>query len=165
VIFSSRKNKKCFNDVVVEKKEVVMKKVFSAVLVCSFVFLLSSFVFAQDSPQNDKPQGSVEIKPEGMPGPAAMMMEHGKKMMGMMGGKSMVATSDGGVVILIGNKLQKYDKNLLLQKEVEIKMDKDMMSKKMKCPKMAEKEGMGEKKEGTPVESHGSMEMPAPDKQ
>ncbi len=35
----------------------------------------------------------------------------------------MVATSDGGVVILTGKKLVKYDKDLNLVKEVEIKSD------------------------------------------
>ncbi len=61
------------------------------------------------------------------------------KMMGMMGMCSMmhptiVATSDGGVVILIGNKLTKYDKNLNVVKEVEIKMDMEGMGKM--CPMM-----------------------------
>ena len=39
----------------------------------------------------------------------------------MMMGKSLVATADGGVVVWLGNKLFKYDKDLVLQKEVEIK--------------------------------------------
>lgn len=41
----------------------------------------------------------------------------------MMGGKSsMIASADGGVIVLMGNKLMKYDANLDLVKEVELKM-------------------------------------------
>lgn len=48
-----------------------------------------------------------------------------KKDMGMMGGKmheppKMVATSDGGVIVLAGRKLSKYDGLLNLVKEVEM---------------------------------------------
>jgi hypothetical protein len=50
---------------------------------------------------------------------------------GMMGGSSLIATSDGGVVVLMGNKLIKYDKDLNLVKEVEIKIDWETMNKTM----------------------------------
>jgi hypothetical protein len=50
-------------------------------------------------------------------------------MMGMM--NSLVATSDGGVVVMIGNKLYKYDKNLNLVKEAEIKVDVKGMQRMM----------------------------------
>ncbi|MFH1428273.1 MAG: hypothetical protein ABIH39_00860 [Candidatus Margulisiibacteriota bacterium] len=44
-------------------------------------------------------------------------------MIGMkMGGASMVAVQDG-IVVLIGNKLLKYDRDLNLKKEVQIKVD------------------------------------------
>lgn len=60
-------------------------------------------------------------------------------MMHSMMGKELVATQDGGVVVLVGNKLQKYDKNLQLIKEVEVKQDKGamppmMMDKMGGCP-------------------------------
>lgn len=45
------------------------------------------------------------------------------KMMHRKAGAEMVASSDGGVIILQGRKLSKYDKNLNLVKEVELKMD------------------------------------------
>jgi hypothetical protein len=50
-----------------------------------------------------------------------------------------VATSDGGVVVLIGNKLMKYDKDLVLTGESEIKIDmqalrKSMMEQMEQCP-------------------------------
>jgi len=58
----------------------------------------------------------------------------------MMMQKQMIATSDGGVIVLAGNKLYKYDKNLNLVKEAEIKMDVEGMNKMMgqmkeKCTK------------------------------
>ena len=64
------------------------------------------------------------------------------KMMGMcmcpMMKESLVATQDGGVIVMIGNKLQKYDKNLTLKKEVEIKIDMEAMRKMMEsCPMMS----------------------------
>ncbi len=40
----------------------------------------------------------------------------------MMGKASMIATDDGGVIVLSGNKLMKYDGDLNLVKEVDIKM-------------------------------------------
>ncbi len=40
-----------------------------------------------------------------------------------MMGKAMVPTEDGGVVVMIGNKLYKYDKNLKLKKQAEIPVD------------------------------------------
>ena len=68
------------------------------------------------------------------------------KMMGMcpmmksMMERTVVATSDGGVVVVMCNKLTKYDKNLNLVKEAELKMDMDgmkMMMEHMKdCPMM-----------------------------
>ena len=63
------------------------------------------------------------------------MMKHG--MMMKMMEKNVVATSDGGIVIVSGNKLTKYDKNLNLTKEVELKSDMEGMKKMMAdCPMM-----------------------------
>jgi hypothetical protein len=61
-----------------------------------------------------------------------MMMRGG--MMGMhpmMYSSSLVATTDGGVVVMMGNKLIKYDKDLNLVKEVEIKIDWQSWNKTM----------------------------------
>ncbi len=70
----------------------------------------------------------------------------GGKMMGMMGMSAMmqrqvVATSDGGIIVVAGNKLTKYDKDLNVVKEVELKMDMEGMQKMMEnmknmCPMM-----------------------------
>ncbi|MBI3313918.1 MAG: hypothetical protein HYZ83_06760 [Candidatus Omnitrophica bacterium] len=75
----------------------------------------------------------------------------GMHMMKMMTEKSVVATSDGGVVVVAGNKITKYDKDLNVVKEAEIKMDMEAMAKHMKemmeqCPMMKGKEGSGEEK-------------------
>jgi len=56
-------------------------------------------------------------------------------MMGKMMEKKLVATSDGGVVVLFGRKLMKYDKDLVLKAEAEIKIDKAEWKKMMEhCP-------------------------------
>jgi len=58
-----------------------------------------------------------------------------------------LATYDGGVVVVLGNKLIKYDKDMNLVKEVEMKMDTEAMRKSMEemksncpvCSKMQDK--------------------------
>jgi hypothetical protein len=50
-------------------------------------------------------------------------------MMNPVTDRQLVATSDGGVVVLFGNKIMKYDKNLNLVKEAEIKIDGDSFRK------------------------------------
>lgn len=77
----------------------------------------------------------------GMGSKAMMGCQGGCPMKGAMMGKSVVATSDGGVVIVAGNKIIKYDKNLKLVKEVEIDAGMGMARKGMKgmmkdCPMM-----------------------------
>jgi len=87
------------------------------------------------------------------------------RMMGGMMGRSAVAATDDGVYVLAGNKLTKYDRDLNLQKEAEIKMDMTKMQQKMrrmmeKCPmrkRMMPGEGtlrerMGTKKPGMGME-------------
>jgi len=58
-------------------------------------------------------------------------------MMQSMMQKQVVATSDGGIIVVGGNKITKYDKDLNVVKEVEQKMDMEGMKKMMKdCPMM-----------------------------
>jgi len=69
----------------------------------------------------------------------------------MMDVKKLVATQDGGVVLMMCNKLIKYDASLNVVKEVEVKMDMEAMKRSMeemkkdcpicnkKCEKGAEK--------------------------
>lgn len=58
----------------------------------------------------------------------------------MMMGKEMVASADGGVIVLVGNKIMKYDKDLNLVKEVEI----DMKAMMEKCREMMKGHDMKE---------------------
>lgn len=51
-------------------------------------------------------------------------------MMGILTSSKMVS-SDDGVIIMVGNKLLKYDKDLNLLKEVEVKIDMDEYEKMM----------------------------------
>ncbi|HAZ10534.1 MAG: hypothetical protein A2047_02540 [Omnitrophica bacterium GWA2_41_15] len=58
----------------------------------------------------------------------------------MMCGKELLATQDGGSILMIGNKLIKYDAQLNVVKESEIKIDMEAMQKAMEemkknCPK------------------------------
>ncbi|MDP2980484.1 MAG: hypothetical protein Q8N67_00250 [Candidatus Omnitrophota bacterium] len=63
----------------------------------------------------------------------------------MMGEKKLVATQDGGAVLMMGNKLIKYDAQLNIIKEVEIKIDMEAMKNSMdemrkNCPMCKGKE-------------------------
>lgn len=53
-------------------------------------------------------------------------------MAGMICNSSLAATEDGGAIVMMGNKLMKYDKDLNLVKEVEIKIDWEKMHKAWK---------------------------------
>jgi hypothetical protein len=57
----------------------------------------------------------------------------------MMMEKKLMATQDGGLVLMMGNKLIKYDASMNMVKEVEIKMDMEAMKNMMEdmkknCP-------------------------------
>ena len=114
-----------------------------------FLFLTSfcSFSFAEDqgnpppsdSQQQDMPgmqQNNPQNNQGGMMGGQGMM---GKGKMGGMGmHPTVVATSDGGVVVLMGNKLAKYDSSLTLIKEVEMKGGPKPMDKKAQSSDQAD---------------------------
>lgn len=65
-------------------------------------------------------------------------------MMNATSPKAAFSTSDGGVIIIIGNKMMKYDKDLNLKKEVEIKADSTALRTTLenikKCPAMVPKQ-------------------------
>lgn len=94
-----------------------MKTMSKVIMLMVVIISFSAVSFAADPAQT------------GGPMMGGGMMDSGKgdgmgsmgTMMGMM--NRLVATSDGGVVVMIGNKLYKYDKNLNLLKEAEIKVD------------------------------------------
>lgn len=86
-----------------------------------------------------------------------MMCPMCSSMMKSVASPQVISTGDGGFVILTGNKLIKYDKDLNVVKEADIKVDVSAMMEKMKadcpvCKMMKEKkeemkEKMKEKKE------------------
>lgn len=127
----------------------------------------------------EEPQATTAATPvaEGMMKESMMQpegkMHHEKKegmhdmccgMMQSKMNKEMVATGDGGVIVMAGNKLLKYDKNLNLVKEAEIKMDMECMKKMMdmkNCPMMKDAMQMGSPKEETSTEVAPTEATPA----
>ena len=96
-----------------------MKRIVYLVIGMAFILSSTSVCLAQ---MGGKEQGKMMGKC--MKGEKMCPM-HGCGMMG----RKMLATSDGGIVVMICNKLYKYDKDLNLKKEVEIPVDKDQMRK------------------------------------
>ncbi len=82
---------------------------------------------------------------KGMMGMCAMHMMMGEHMMK----KEIIATQDGGIIVIAAGKLYKYDKDLNLVKEVEMKCDADMKEKmgKMREECMEKCQGMMKMKE------------------
>ncbi|MSR76610.1 MAG: hypothetical protein EXS63_00055 [Candidatus Omnitrophica bacterium] len=80
-----------------------------------------ALVFAEETQGMENDSAPAQNQGEGqgmMMGGGGQGMKH--KMMGMMPQDSLVATSDGGVVLKSGPRLLKYDKDLILVNEVEI---------------------------------------------
>ncbi|MGE5279240.1 MAG: hypothetical protein ACM3L6_00665 [Deltaproteobacteria bacterium] len=118
-----------------------------------FLFLtMACGVFAQE-PVSGSTEGADASMGQGEK--PAMMMEKDKRTpqgawqrmkgkfmeMPMMMPREMVATSDGGVVVLIGEKLLKYDKNLDLKAEAQLKIEKPQGREGMPgCPLGAKKD-------------------------
>lgn len=129
-----------------------MKKLFFGILIMFVVLSLGAPLYAHDKEMGTMGTESGESK--GMMGGKMMGMH---MMMKMMMEKSVVATEDGGIVVVAGNKITKYDKDLNVVKEAEIKMDMDAMQKNMKemmekCPMMKD---MDSKTEATSESSVG----------
>ena len=103
-----------------------MKKTEILIVVFSFGMALSfgASVFAQEDMQG---MGNESERSQTMGG------GQGKgKMMGMMHKDSMIATSDGGVIVMSGPRLIKYDSALNLVKEVELPKGKKRSPSEMK---------------------------------
>ncbi len=93
------------------------------ILIMAVAILFSgSLAFAEDQGMMGNSGG--EDQGMMMGGPQGQGEGRGKMnpmmMKGMMQKDSLVATSDGGVVVLSGPRLLKYDANLTLVKEVEL---------------------------------------------
>jgi len=99
-----------------------MKTMSKVIMLVAVIISFSAVSFAADAAQTGGPMMGGGMMSGGMMGSGkGDCMGSMGTMMGMM--NSLVATSDGGVVVMIGNKLYKYDKNLNLVKEAEIKVD------------------------------------------
>ncbi len=109
-----------------------MKRTLSLVIVMAFILGLTVTCLAQMSGQEKGMMMGKCMKGE-------MMCPMHR--CGMMC-KKMLATTDGGIVVMMCNKLYKYDKDLNLKKEVEIPIDMEHMKKMMM--KMKEMGMMGE---------------------
>lgn len=90
-------------------------KMFVWVLVIGLILSAHLPAFAQE-----EMQGMSESSQQEQGGMMGGGQGKGKKMMGMMHKDSLVATSDGGVVVLSGPRLIKFDKDLNVVKEVEM---------------------------------------------
>jgi len=119
-----------------------MRKVKVLALMIAALMFCSVIAFAQGSGETKEPIAEEKAKEKQM-GKEAI----GGMMMQMMGAtqKQMVATNDGGVIVLVGNKLLKYDKDLNLVKEAELKTEAglkmDVGSMQEIMEKMKEKYG------------------------
>lgn len=126
-----------------------MKRLF--LVLCVVVGLTGALLAAdQDKPAMTGQGNMQEEKMEKMHGMGDKMMMHHMMMMGMMmmmSHKTMLPIKDGFVVMMDG-KIMKYDNNLNLVKEVEIKMDMNEMKMKMKdMMDMMKQMPMGEENE------------------
>jgi hypothetical protein len=151
--------------------EVGMRKALVVLFLAVSPVMFSLPVFAQDTAKMD-PKMHEQMMQAGEGKAAAMgddeMMMCRAKMMGkcpmheMMvksaTGRVMTATNDGGVVVLVGNRLMKFDKTLGLIKEVEIKQDIEGMQKMMM--QMCENCPMCQKMKGGCMKQ-GSKDKPA----
>ncbi len=119
-----------------------MRKIKVSALVIVSIMFCSVIAFAQGF--NEKNQTVMDEKTKEKRMERERMGGMIMQMMGQMQ-KQMVATSDGGVVVLAGNKLLKYDKDLNLVKEAELKtgveLKIDVGSMQEMVEKMKEKYG------------------------
>lgn len=108
-----------------------MKKIMLAVL--AMVLCVSTVAFAEETEKGEMPgisQGASVDNPMGMP-----MQGMEKRCFSMMGKTQMVATDEGGVIVLAGNRLMKYDAELNLVKVAELQMPMGPMGNRQ-CPMM-----------------------------
>ena len=121
-----------------------MKK-FLSVMLCAVLFLAVPVLAADMSGKKagEMTQQKMSKEAPGKQGKMEKCEKCGKmgdeccckgmhRMGGMMMHKTIIATEDGGVVVMMGDKLVKYDKNLNLVKEVEFNMEEEECDEE--CP-------------------------------
>ncbi len=128
-----------------------MRRVLGIMLAVLCTVLLAAAVFAEEnkaSAASKEMKGPMMMQKPGMMEPGKMPMDkcsmQGMMMNKMMMQKSLAPTGDGGIVVMAGNKLLKYDKDLNLVKEVTIPMEKpDMEGMEAHHKKMMMREQQG----------------------
>jgi hypothetical protein len=108
-----------------------MRRLVYACIVVAVAIFFTHTLFAEERPMAKESMMPKMMQPGqhklgGAENMRDMMMKK------MMMEEQLVATQDGGVVVLFGNKLIKYDKDLNLVKEAELKIDMEAMMKCMK---------------------------------
>ena len=79
------------------------------------------------SMMNNNKKMQPGMGPGGMMGQGMMMYGMGS----MMGGSSLTTNEDGGIIVLMGNQLFKYDRDLNFLRQVEVKFDWEGWQKMM----------------------------------
>lgn len=150
-----------------------MRKILSVMLAGILVTVFCSLALAEEKKESMTGKGMMQggtMGQQGMMGGESKMMCQGKMkemcpmhdmMMKQMMEREVIATADGGVLVLLGNKMIKYDKDLNLVKEAEIKPDMEGMQKMMmqmqgNCP-MCKKMMDGGMMQGTKEKSEESQ--------
>lgn len=122
-----------------------MKKL-SLIIAFAAIMILSALVLWSADKDMSMDKGMMMDKDmgESMMG---MCPAHGMMAMKMMTNRSIVPTSDGGVIIFVGNKLLKYDKDLNLVKKAAVDVDyQEMLNVMNDMKKNCSMCQMGEKK-------------------
>jgi hypothetical protein len=107
------------------KEKRMMKKIITFIFATALI-ACPIIAFAHEHEDKDHEMMEKDMKGRGI--------KHEMMMRRMQ--RSVVATSDGGVVIVAGNKITKYDRNLNVIKEVQLKsdeMEKMMSEEKSEC--------------------------------
>ena len=98
-----------------------MKRVFSILAGLTFLVMTMAVSFAEDSAQAKDPTLCEKKRCEQF---------KCKGMMHAMMPKSLIETEDGGIVVMTGTRLIKFDKDLNLVREVPLPIDMEHMQKK-----------------------------------
>jgi hypothetical protein len=113
-----------------------MKKLIPFVIAIILMAGIVYFALAADQPGGMMKgtmakQGMMDSNDMMMGKTIPMMCPMHMMMAQQMMGKEIVATSDGGAIVMVDNKLFKYDKDLNLVKDVDLKIDTKAMQEKM----------------------------------
>jgi hypothetical protein len=114
-----------------------MKKLLIVLAACLIGAMFLSFAIAQDRSmpmtQKNTQMGKNMMNKGGWSGNEAMYGSHAAcgMMMSSYMMHTMVSSGDGGVIVMVGDKLQKYDRNLMLVKEVDVAYNMNDLSKMM----------------------------------